>query len=158
MGTVAKSKSDKFKEGDEVICSGYKLGMSVNGGFGSLICVPASWVVSLPNGMSDLEAMSYGVAGLTSAACVKSIIDKGVIDTLPIAVSGATGGVGSVAAGILNKIGFFDDDNFDMYCDDTDWSLRANKLNYLLYKVAYDSKLNNQSLFELSDLLKRVVI
>ena len=106
VGTVAKSKSDKFKEGDEVICSGYKLGMSVNGGFGSLICVPASWVVSLPNGISDLEAMSYGVAGLTSAACVKSIIDKGVLDTLPIAVSGATGGVGSVAAGILNKIGF----------------------------------------------------
>ena len=49
---------------------------------------------------------SYGVAGLTSAACVKSIIDKGVIDSLPIAVSGATGGVGSVAAGILSKIGF----------------------------------------------------
>ena len=87
-------------------CSGYKLGMSVNGGFGSLICVPAEWVVPLPSAMSDLEAMSYGVAGLTSAACVKAILDKGVIDTLPIAVSGATGGVGSVAAGILSKIGF----------------------------------------------------
>ena len=95
-----------FNEGDKVICSGYNLGMSVNGGFGSLICVPADWVVHLPNAMSDLEAMSYGVAGLTSAACVKAILDKGVIDTLPIAVSGATGGVGSVAAGILSKIGF----------------------------------------------------
>ena len=106
VGTVAKSNSDAFNEGDKVICSGYKLGMSVNGGFGSLICVPAEWVVPLPSAMSDLEAMSYGVAGLTSAACVKAILDKGVIDTLPIAVSGATGGVGSVAAGILSKIGF----------------------------------------------------
>ena len=106
VGTVAKSKSDKFKEGDKVICSGYKLGMNVNGGFGSCICVPSDWVVSLPASMSEFEAMSYGVAGLTSAACIKSILDKGVIDTLPIVVSGVTGGVGSVAAGILNKIGF----------------------------------------------------
>tara|TARA_S200000501_G_scaffold121304_1_gene114151 strand:- start:26874 stop:27857 length:984 start_codon:yes stop_codon:yes gene_type:complete len=106
VGTVAKSKSDEFKEGDKVICSGYKLGMNVNGGFGSCICVPSDWVVPLPTSMSDFEAMSYGVAGLTSAACIKSILDKGVTDTLPMAVSGVTGGVGSVAAGILNKIGF----------------------------------------------------
>ena len=106
VGTVAKSKSDEFKEGDKVICSGYKLGMNVNGGFGSCICVPPDWVVPLPPSMSDFEAMSYGVAGLTSAACIKSILDKGVIDTLPLVVSGVTGGVGSVAAGILNKIGF----------------------------------------------------
>ena len=106
VGTVAKSKSDKFKEGDKVICSGYKLGMNVNGGFGSCICVPSDWVVPLPTSMSDFEAMSYGVAGLTSAACIKSILDKGVIDTFPMVVSGVTGGVGSVAAGILNKIGF----------------------------------------------------
>ena len=106
VGTVAKSKSDEFKEGDKVICSGYKLGMNVNGGFGSCICVPSDWVVPLPTSMSDFEAMSYGVAGLTSAACIKSILDKGVIDTLPLVVSGVTGGVGSVAAGILNKIGF----------------------------------------------------
>ena len=106
VGTVAKSKSDEFKEGDKVICSGYKLGMNVNGGFGCCICVPSDWVVPLPTSMSDFEAMSYGVAGLTSAACIKSILDKGVIDTLPLVVSGVTGGVGSVAAGILNKIGF----------------------------------------------------
>ena len=106
VGTVAKSKSDEFKEGDKVICSGYKLGMNVNGGFGSCICVPSDWVVPLPTSMSDFEAMSYRVAGLTSAACIKSILDKGVTDTLPMAVSGVTGGVGSVAAGILNKIGF----------------------------------------------------
>ena len=106
VGTIVKSKSDEFKEGDKVICSGYKLGMNVNGGFGSCICVPSDWVVPLPTSMSDFEAMSYGVAGLTSAACIKSILDKGVIDTLPLVVSGVTGGVGSVAAGILNKIGF----------------------------------------------------
>ena len=106
VGTIAKSKSDEFKDGDKVICSGYKLGMNVNGGFGSCICVPPDWVVPLPTSMSDFEAMSYGVAGLTSAACIKSILDKGVIDTLPMVVSGVTGGVGSVAAGILNKIGF----------------------------------------------------
>ena len=75
VGTVAKSNSDAFHEGDKVICSGYKLGMSANGGFGSLICVPADWVVHLPSAMSDFQAMSYGVAGLTSAACVKSILD-----------------------------------------------------------------------------------
>ena len=106
VGTVAKSKTDAFAEGDKVICSGYKLGMSVNGGFGNLICVPSEWIVPLPKTLSDFEAMSYGVAGLTSAACIKSILDKGVIDSLPMVVSGATGGVGSVAAGILSKIGF----------------------------------------------------
>ena len=106
VGTVAKSKSDEFKEGDKVICSGYKLGMNVNGGFGSCICVPSDWVVPLPTSMSDFEAMSYGVAGLTSAACIKSILDIGVVETLPMAVSGVTGGVGSVAVVILSNLGY----------------------------------------------------
>ena len=106
VGTVQKSQSNKFSKGDRVICSGYNLGMSIYGGFGNYICVPENWVVNCPESMDSLKAMSYGVAGLTSAACIEAIMDNFDQDIKPIVVSGATGGVGSIAVGILLKLGF----------------------------------------------------
>ena len=98
--------SDKFHVGDEVIVTGYSMGMSVYGGFGEIIHVPANWVAKLPSNLTAKEAMSYGTAGLTAAASVKKIIDSGIDKNKPILVSGATGGVGSVAVNILNKLGY----------------------------------------------------
>ena len=105
-GEILESSSTNFSEGDLVIATGYKLGMSVFGGFGELVQIPSDWVVPLPDKMSLLESMSYGTAGLTAGACVKKILDSNKIIDMPVVVSGATGGVGSVAVNLLNKLGY----------------------------------------------------
>ena len=106
VGIVQESFSKDFSKGDRVICSGYNLGMSVYGGFGNYICVPETWIVNCPTNMDSLSAMSYGVAGLTSAACIEAIMENLDQNAKPIVVSGASGGVGSIAVGILLKLGF----------------------------------------------------
>ena len=76
---LAKSdnpKDNNLKEGDEVIVTGYDLGMNTNGGFGEIIHVPSSWVVPLPNNLSMEEAISFGTAGITAAASVDAVIIK----------------------------------------------------------------------------------
>lgn len=105
-GEILESASSNFSEGDLVIATGYKLGMSVFGGFGELVQIPSNWVVPLPDNMSLLQSMSYGTAGLTAGACVKKILDSSKIIDMPVVVSGATGGVGSVAVNLLNKLGY----------------------------------------------------
>ena len=105
-GEILESTSTNFSEGDLVIATGYKLGMSVFGGFGELVQIPSNWVVPLPDNMSLLQSMSYGTAGLTAGACVKKILDSNKIIDMPVVVSGATGGVGSVAVNLLNKLGY----------------------------------------------------
>jgi alcohol dehydrogenase len=105
-GEILESTSTNFSEGDLVIATGYKLGMSVFGGFGELVQIPSNWVVPLPDNMSLLQSMSYGTAGLTAGACVKKILDSSKIIDMPVVVSGATGGVGSVAVNLLNKLGY----------------------------------------------------
>ena len=66
VGQVQESSDSAFKEGDEVIVTGYDLGMNTAGGFGQYIRVPAHWVIKLPNGLNEVEAMSLGTAGLTA--------------------------------------------------------------------------------------------
>ena len=105
-GTVIESKDDRFAVGDNVVATGYKIGMAVHGGFGEVVHLPADWVLHLPSNLEMVDAMSIGTAGITAAACVKKIIDSGISDNLPVLVSGATGGVGSVAVHILSKIGY----------------------------------------------------
>jgi alcohol dehydrogenase len=80
--------------------------MAVHGGFGEIVHLPADWVLHLPENMKMFDAMSIGTAGITAAACVKKIIDSGISKDLPVLVSGATGGVGSVAVNILSKLGY----------------------------------------------------
>jgi putative YhdH/YhfP family quinone oxidoreductase len=70
-GEILKSSNENFKIGDKVIATGYKLGMSVYGGFGQLVQVPEKWVIPLPNNLTLLNSMSLGTAGLTAGACVK---------------------------------------------------------------------------------------
>lgn len=107
-GVVEESTSDAFKPGDEVVVTGYDLGMNTSGGFGQYIRVPAGWVVPRPAGLSLKECMSYGTAGFTAAQCVKKILDSGITpDHGEILVTGSTGGVGSVAVAILAKLGFY---------------------------------------------------
>ena len=105
-GEILESTSDNFKAGDKVIATGFKLGMSVFGGFGELVQIPQEWVVPLPSNLSFLDAMSLGTAGLTAGACVKKILNNNPSFKNPVLVSGATGGVGSVAVNLLSNLNF----------------------------------------------------
>ena len=103
-GEVIESNSKNFLVGDLVIATGYKLGMSVNGGFGQLVALPSNWIVKLPDGLSLLSAMEIGTAGLTAAASVKKLIDNEISLDKPVLVSGVTGGVGSIAVKLLQNL------------------------------------------------------
>lgn len=105
-GYVVSSSATDFKEGDEVIVTGYDLGMNTPGGFGQYIRVPSEWVVKLPKGLSQKEAMIIGTAGFTAGISVSRLNQIVQPADGKIIVSGATGGVGSVALSLLNKLGY----------------------------------------------------
>ena len=104
-GTIADANSSTFKEGDEVLVTGYDMGMNTPGGFGEYINVPAGWVVKKPSTLTSVEAMSLGTAGLTAAASVLKIHESSQESDLPVLVSGATGGVGSIGVMLMSKLG-----------------------------------------------------
>ncbi len=103
-GVIVKSTSGNFKEGDEVIVTGFDLGMNTSGGFSEYISVPANWAIQKPAGLSLKESMILGTAGLTAAMCIDKLLRNGLSQG-PIIVSGATGGVGTLALMILEKLG-----------------------------------------------------
>ena len=106
-GTVIESSDTQFSTGDAVIVIGYDLGMNTPGGFGQRIRVPAGWVIALPKGMTLDGAMLLGTAGFTAALCVDKLEATGMTPSAgPVLVTGATGGVGSVAVALLAKLGY----------------------------------------------------
>ncbi|MGQ7274820.1 oxidoreductase [Marinobacter sp. V034] len=106
-GEVIESVSEQFSVGQQVLVTGYDLGMGTAGGFGEYIRVPAEWVVGMPNGWSARTAMVYGTAGLTAGLCVSKLLRMGASpDQGPVLVTGATGAVGTVAVEILSTLGF----------------------------------------------------
>src|SRR5918999_1363423 len=106
-GVVVDSSNRTFAVGDEVIVMGFDLGMNTPGGFGQYISVPSGWAVKRPPGLSLRECMSYGTAGLTAALCVMRLLAYGLTkEQGEVLVTGATGGVGSIAVSILAKLGF----------------------------------------------------
>ena len=105
-GTVIEASSG-FSAGDEVIVIGFDLGMNTSGGFGQKIRVPAGWVVAKPAGLSLHESMLLGTAGFTAAECVDKLELTGMTPSSgPVLVTGATGGVGSVAVKLLSHLGY----------------------------------------------------
>lgn len=106
-GVVGHSKVAEFTAGDEVIVTGYDLGMNTYGGMAQYIRVPAAWVIKRPAGLSLRESMILGTAGLTAALCVDKLLRAGLtVDAGPVLVTGATGGVGSIAIVLLKQLGF----------------------------------------------------
>jgi len=106
-GIVVESTNESFQVGDQVIVTGYDLGMNTSGGYGQYIRVPASWIVKLPDHLTLRESMIYGTAGFTAALSVYKMISGGIRpDSGNILVTGATGGVGSLAVSILHKLGY----------------------------------------------------
>ena len=106
-GVVVDSTTKLFAVGDQVTVTGFDLGMNTSGGFGQYISVPALWATKLPQGLSLKESMSHGTAGLTAALCIIRLMASGLTkDSGEVLVTGATGGVGSIAVAILAKLGF----------------------------------------------------
>ena len=106
-GVVAESSVADFKAGDAVIVIGFDLGMNTPGGFGQKIRVPAGWAVPMPAGLDARESMILGTAGFTAALCIHKLEAAGMAPSGgPVLVTGATGGVGSVAVKLLAKLGY----------------------------------------------------
>jgi putative YhdH/YhfP family quinone oxidoreductase len=105
-GEVVESKVDTFAKGDKVIVTSYDLGMNTHGGFSEYIRVPAAWALKLPEGLTTKESMMYGTAGLTAGMSVFRLRQQVQPADGPVLVSGATGGVGSIAVAMLAKLGY----------------------------------------------------
>jgi putative YhdH/YhfP family quinone oxidoreductase len=106
-GTVESSNDPRWKRGDKVIVTGYDLGVAHDGGYAEYARVPADWIVRRPESMTAFDAMTLGTAGFTAALAIHLMQHNGLLpDSGPVAVTGATGGVGSVAIEILAKQGY----------------------------------------------------
>src|SRR5712691_3719760 len=106
-GIVAESSDPRFKPGDEVLATSYELGVAHYGGFSEYARVKADWVVPLPAELTLKEAMALGTAGFTAALAIHQLERMGLEPPGgPVLVTGATGGVGSIAISIFKTLGY----------------------------------------------------
>jgi acrylyl-CoA reductase (NADPH) len=106
-GIVEDSDSDRYKPGDQVILTGWRVGEAHWGGFAGKARVDSNWLVPVPEGLTDKQAMAIGTAGFTSMLCIAALEDRGLTpDAGTVLVTGAAGGVGSIAISILAKRGY----------------------------------------------------
>jgi putative YhdH/YhfP family quinone oxidoreductase len=106
-GTVIESGDSRFKPGDPVIATSFDIGVAHHGGYAEIARVPGEWVVPLPAGLSLYDAMALGTAGFTAALAIVRMEENGLHPGKgPVIVTGATGGVGSLAVDMLARIGY----------------------------------------------------
>ena len=106
-GTVEQSSHPDWKAGDKVICTGWGMGETHLGAYAEKARVKGDWLVPLPDGLSAREAMAIGTAGFTAMLAVMALEKQGLSpDSGPVVVTGAAGGVGSVATAVLSKLGY----------------------------------------------------
>ena len=106
-GVVSSSSDARFKAGDKVLVTGYDLGVAHDGGYAEYVRVPADWVVPLPIGLTLFEAMALGTAGFTAALAIHRLEQNELSpDKGKVIVTGATGGVGSLAINMLSQLGY----------------------------------------------------
>lgn len=106
-GTVVESASPDYRPGDQVVLTGWGVGERHWGGFSQLNRVPAAWLVPLPAGLTLRQAMAIGTAGFTAMLCVQALERHGLVPTeREVLVTGAAGGVGSVAVALLARAGY----------------------------------------------------
>jgi acrylyl-CoA reductase (NADPH) len=106
-GTVVESADARFGKDDVVIATSYDVGVAHDGGYAQYARIPAAWVVPMPKGLDLFEAMALGTAGFTAALAVERMEHEGLKPANgPVIVTGATGGVGSIAVDILSACGY----------------------------------------------------
>ena len=106
-GIIKKTSSSNFNVGEEVIVTGYDMGMNTFGGFGEYIKVPETWIVKKPTNLSLSDAMAFGTAGLTAGLCLRKLINNGLKPSDgEVFVTGVTGGVGIISLMLFKKLGF----------------------------------------------------
>lgn len=106
-GVVVASQDPRFREGDEVVATNYKIGVDQDGGYADYARLPGDWIVPLPQGLTVYEAMALGTSGLTAALAVDRLENAGLRpEDGPVGISGATGGVGSLAVDMFARRGF----------------------------------------------------
>ena len=105
-GEVVNDTSGTFKPGDQVVVTGWDLGMNTAGGYGEYIRIPAEWAITLPDGLSVRDSMILGTAGFTAGLSVQALTGRISSEEGEILVTGATGGVGSVAVALLARAGY----------------------------------------------------
>ena len=107
-GEVMESNHPDYQAGDEVVLTGWRVGEFFNGGLSNVARVNGDWLVPLPQGLSAAEAMAVGTAGFTAMLAIHQLEQQGLTPNgdLPILVSGATGGVGSIAVSLLHHLGY----------------------------------------------------
>jgi NADPH2:quinone reductase len=106
-GTVVSSGDPRFREGDRVLATGYELGVNHDGGYAEYARLPGEWLVPLPAAFDPLEAMTIGTAGFTAALSIMELERNGLTpEQGPVIVTGATGGVGSMAVDCLARLGY----------------------------------------------------
>ncbi len=106
-GTVVESDDSHFQAGDQVLVTGHDLGSGHWGGLSARVRVPGDWVVAMPEGLNPESAMIYGTAGFTAAQSVDALLRHGITSSSgEVVVTGATGGVGSIAVALLAKLGY----------------------------------------------------
>jgi acrylyl-CoA reductase (NADPH) len=106
-GIVMSSGDRRFREGDRVLVTGYELGVAQDGGYAAFVRVPADWVVPIPDGLTPRDAMILGTAGFTAGLAILRLERNGLApDQGTVAVTGATGGVGSIAVAALARLGY----------------------------------------------------
>ncbi|WP_374721802.1 NADPH:quinone oxidoreductase family protein [Peribacillus tepidiphilus] len=106
-GVVVSSQDPRFREGDEVIATSYEIGVSHYGGYSEYARIPGDWIVPLPENLTLKEAMVFGTAGFTAALSIQRLEDNGLTpEKGKVLVTGATGGVGSLAVSMLAKRGY----------------------------------------------------
>ena len=106
-GVVASSADSRFRAGDEVLVTGYDLGVGNDGGYAGYVQVPAGWVVPTPRGLTAFEAMALGTAGFTAGLAIVRLQQNGLRpENGTVVVTGSTGGVGSIAVASLARLGY----------------------------------------------------
>ncbi|MEH7302362.1 NADPH:quinone oxidoreductase family protein [Neobacillus drentensis] len=106
-GVVVSSQDPRFREGDEVIATSYEIGVSHYGGYSEFARIPGDWIVPLPKNLTLKESMILGTAGITAALSIQRLEDNGLTpEKGKVLVTGATGGVGSLAVSMLSKRGY----------------------------------------------------
>ncbi len=106
-GVVVSSSDPRFKQGDQVIATSYDIGVAHDGGYAQYMRLPAGWIVPLPKGMTLFDSMALGTAGFTAGLAVVRMEHEGLKPANgPVIVTGATGGVGSIAIDILAGAGY----------------------------------------------------